>query len=185
MKRTLPLLLALLVLLAGGAVYGLWTQRWGRSDALAEAAGRLEHLPDTLLGWQVEPVEMDTQAMLQAGAVSWWARRFTLPRSGESVTVVLMCGRPGRMSVHLPQQCYRGEGYSVETAPVQRTLPDGDQQAQLWTARFSRQEASGTITLRIDWSWFGNGAWQAPTAPRWTFAPLPALYKPPRCTSST
>jgi len=33
------------------------------------------------------------------------------------------------------------------------------------------------VQLRIFWTWFGDGAWQAPDNPRITFAHLPALYK--------
>jgi hypothetical protein len=81
------------------------------------------------------------------------------------------------MSIHQPQACYLSTGYTMDAAPLQRTFTENDQPAQLWTARFSRQEATGLVHLRIDWSWFGAGQWQAPTAPRWSFASLPFLYK--------
>ena len=33
------------------------------------------------------------------------------------------------------------------------------------------------MQLRIFWTWFGDGTWQAPDSPRLTFAHLPVLYK--------
>ncbi len=53
----------------------------------------------------------------------------------------------------------------------------GDPAAHCWTTRFRKEENSGSVQLRIFWTWFGDGGWQAPASPRLTFAHLPALYK--------
>jgi hypothetical protein len=54
MRRSLPILVGLLLVLGAGAVHGLWTRRWLGSGELARAAGRLGTLPDSLGAWQGE-----------------------------------------------------------------------------------------------------------------------------------
>jgi hypothetical protein len=102
--------------------------------------------------------------------------RYTDARTGASALVILLCGRPGKMSVHRPEHCYRGAGYEMEAEPVRHTVGD-DSPADCWTAKFRKAGPAGAVRLRIFWTWFGDGAWQAPDSPRLTFAPLPALYK--------
>ena len=50
--------------------------------------------------------------------------------------------------------------------------------AEFLTARFRKEEALRAETIRIYWSWFSHGTWQAPENPRWAFSPAyQPLYK--------
>jgi hypothetical protein len=99
-------------------------------------------------------------------------------RHNGTVTVILMCGRAGRMSVHTPEVCYRGAGYEMHGAPAPLTVKSegSGQQDTLWTARFTKH-AGVAADLRLYWAWNADGAWQAPASPRWTFRGEPFLYK--------
>ena len=44
-------------------------------------------------------------------------------------------------------------------------------------AGFTRHDVTGDTDVRIFWSWYANGSWQAPESPRWAFARQPYLVK--------
>jgi hypothetical protein len=177
MSRFLPSMVGLAVLLGAGVVHGLWTERWQGSTELPDAAARLEGLPDNLGPWKGQPEPPDPDALKAAGAVGHWSRRFT-DGQGDSVGVLLLCGRPGQMAVHRPEHCYRTAGYEMVGAAERLTVGvAGLEGAEFWTARFRKEEADGPVQLRIYWAWSAGGAWQAPDSPRLAFTRQRALYK--------
>ena len=180
MRRPLPVLAGLAVLVGTGVVHGLWTERWRRSTELEEAAARLAGLPDDLGRWRGKRAEHDPAELAGAGAVGHWSRYFTDPASGETVLVILLCGRPGQIAVHRPEHCYQSAGYEMgEPALPVQLRPSGAQsgEARLFTGLFTRSGPSGPETLRIFWTWRARAGWQAPDNPRLEFARQRALYK--------
>ncbi|MCI0455471.1 MAG: EpsI family protein [Gemmataceae bacterium] len=177
MTRRLPILVGFALLAFSGLVHGLWTGRWEDSQALENAAARVEQVPLTLGGWKGRAQPVDHESFAQAGARGYWMRTYTEERTGEAVTMLLMCGRPGKMSVHTPDLCYRGAGYEVTGDPVRQTVPTPAGRAEFWTARMRKPGVGMATTLRIYWAWSTDGSWRAPDLPRWTFAGSPFLYK--------
>ncbi|MCC6417639.1 MAG: exosortase-associated EpsI family protein [Gemmataceae bacterium] len=177
MFRTLPILTGFILLLISGFVHGLWTGRWETSAALENAVARVTQVPTTLGDWQAKELPVDHEAFAQAGARSYWMRQYTNRRTGEGVTVLLMCGRWGKMSVHTPDLCYRGAGYEVAGEPIRQAVVTPAGRAEFWTARLRKIGAGATSALRIHWGWSPDGTWSAPDQPRWTFAGAPFLYK--------
>src|SRR5437588_9037498 len=90
--RLAPVLTGLGLVLLAGVVHGIWTQRWHHSPDLEAAAARLADLPGAVGQWQGEAAELDAQDLGASGAAGYWMRRFTHRRTGEVVTVVLLCG---------------------------------------------------------------------------------------------
>ena len=178
MPRTLPYALGLAAVIASGIVYGSWTGRWRKSPELEARAAKLRDLPDRVGRWQSTPADLEPDALALAGAEGWWSRRFTDERTGARVQAILLCGRPGPISVHAPQACYAGAGYALEAPPIKYAPPAAPDAApaEFWTGKF-KQPGAGGEELRIFWSWTGDGAWRASDYPRWDFARLPALYK--------
>ena len=178
MTRILTFAAGLAVVIASGVVYGAWTQRWQKSADLEARAAKLRDLPDEVGRWKSRPADLDPEALAMAGAEGSWVRRFTDERTGAQVLVILLCGRPGPISVHQPETCYGGAGYALAAPPIRYTprRGDGAPAAEFWTGKFKQPEVGGQ-ELRIFWSWFGDGAWSAPDNPRLAFARLPALYK--------
>ena len=174
MKRNLSIAIAVVLLLGSGLVHGLWTERWGTSQALAEAGARVANVPMQIGDWTGETNSVDIDSFAQAGALTYWSRTYRHD-TGKSVTVILMCGRAGRMAVHTPEVCYRGIGY--ETSGAISTCSIGDNpKAEFRTARFFREQGD-VSQLRILWSWNDGNKWQAPASPRWEFRGEPYLFK--------
>jgi hypothetical protein len=160
-------------------VHGFWTQRWQTSQALDAAVARLYAVPPHAGNWNSVPVEVDAEPYQQARAVGYWMRRYNQEGQGGSITVILMCGRAGHMSVHTPDICYRGAGFEMVGEPVQEAVAMGPAAApaEFWTARFRQPAKTAGSELRIYWAWSHDGSWQVPRAPRLTFAGAPYLYK--------
>jgi hypothetical protein len=176
MARPFALLTALAVLVTSGVVHGLWTERWQPSQLLQEAVARLERVPLEIGHWKGRALETDAEAFEQAGAQGYWSRQYTHPGKKSSVTVILMCGRAGRMAVHTPEVCYRGAGYEMVGAATSRSFAFGTRTDELATAHF-RKDAGLGVDLRLYWAWNAHGLWRAPGSPRWEFRGDPFLYK--------
>jgi hypothetical protein len=173
--RTIPLLLSTAVILAGGVLHGIGTDRWRQSTAVQTALARLNDLPERVGDWQATPVEMDAMVLRQAGAEGWWLRRFTNKRTGSQVTILLLCGPTRHMAIHQPEDCYRGAGYELAAPAAKLTFPGGHD--VFWTARFRKPASMTAANLRICWSWLADGRWRAPENPRFAFAGTSVLYK--------
>jgi hypothetical protein len=105
-------------------------------------------------------------------------RRYTNARTGDVVSVLLVCGRPGPMAAHTPDVCYGGAGYEMVGQPVRRTYrPTDAGPAEFWTARFHKPSDPLGGQLRIYWSWNARGDWEAADNARLAFAGAGALYK--------
>jgi hypothetical protein len=96
----------------------------------------------------------------------------------QSVLVILMCGRTGRMAVHTPEVCYRGAGYEMiqEPAAISIVSDAGSFEGAFRTANFV-SGADRPSGLQLHWAWSTGSLWQAPDSPRWTFRGEPFLYK--------
>lgn len=178
MLRALPLLVGLTVLGTAGLVHGLWTDRWRSAADLLEARDLVAELPADIGAWKGEEVEQDPDALEMAGAIGHYSRTFLDPKTGEKVLVILLVGKAARMAVHRPEHCYTAAGYELKSKPteVQVTPPDSEP-AELGTALFGRDEATGPSVLRIFWSYGTTQRWSAPANPRWQFARERVLYK--------
>jgi hypothetical protein len=172
MSRVLPLLLAVVV--SSGAAQGLWTNRWSSPAALQRATARLADLPATVGDWDGQPGELDARQLAVAEVSGHSLRRYVNRRSGAVVSVLLVCGRPGPVSVHSPEVCYRGIGFDTAGPRVRQAAPGGD----LWAVRFHKPAgATPEEHLRVLYSWNADGRWVAADNPRTAFARQPALYK--------
>lgn len=181
MNRLAAFLIALLVLVAVGFVHGMWGNRWGRPEELDTALARVALVPAAFGDWQAKDVELtpgDQRSFELAGAQRYWMRAYLHRRSQAAITVVLMCGRAGRMAVHTPEVCYRGAGYEMDgvALPVTVSGEAGVPLGAFWTARFSKHTGVAS-DLRLYWAWTADGVWQAPSSPRWLYRGAPFLYK--------
>jgi hypothetical protein len=180
MLRTFTILAVSAALTAfSGYVHGLWTGRWEDSPELEQALLRLQNVPATIGGAHGEPQTLDTRSVKLAGFRGYLLRRYDNRHTGTTVSVLLGCGRPGPLSVHTPDVCYRGAGFR-QAGPAEKYLvagKPGAPPAEFWTAKFIRGEGPGATHLRIFWGWNRQGEWQAPNNPRLAFAGAPALYK--------
>lgn len=179
MVRTLGLLTAALILVFSGVVHGLWTNRWAEPEELRAAVARLETVPMTLGDWDGQPMPMDARERQAAGGSGYLVRRYVNRRTGSVVSLLIVCGPSGPVSVHTPDVCYEGAGYQRVGAVVKHSLPTAAlrQPAEFWLARFRQEGAAVPGYRRIFWSWSTGKAWRAADKPRFAFAHFPVLHK--------
>jgi hypothetical protein len=179
MLRMLSLGAAVALVIVPGLIHGTWTGRWRSSRELKQAVARLDRVPQVIGEWKGKALELDRREVEHADLAGYVTRRYENRRTGSVVVLALMCGRPGPVSVHTPDVCYRGAGYELAASPIRFTavLETGGSPAEFWTARFQRPGLVARDQRRIFWAWSATGDWQAPENPRLTFARFPALYK--------
>jgi len=175
MARVYRLLTVFAVVASAGAVHGLWTNRWAAPAALERGAARMADLPMTLGDWDGQAEALDERHLAAADVSGHLLRHYVNRRSGAVVSVLLLCGRPGPISVHPPEVCFRGTGYDRVGARLKRPV-DGSGGA-FWVSRFAKQRSTVPEYLRLFHAWNATGKWEAAENPRTTFARHPALYK--------
>ncbi len=173
MLKILVTLFAGASIVASGYLHGLWTERWGKGEEPIRLAASLAQLPRQIGEWEAEDLEHKPTSLDQelAGSLQ---RRYTHIPTGESVTVAILCGRPGPICIHTPDVCYGASGFDVGK-PVKTAVPNLP--AEFWMADAIRQRTGETTQLRIFWAWSHQGEWQAVNDPRTSFASHPALLK--------
>jgi hypothetical protein len=174
--RIPPVLIGLPIVVAFGVAEGRWTNRWSMSDELQQATARLAGVPLTIGAWEGHDEALDERQVVQAEMSGYLSRQYVDRRSGRSLWVLLVCGRPGPTSLHTPDVCLPANGYG-ETATPERVSPTGEAEpAEFWMARF--QKAGDLPEPRqLLWSWSAGGPWMAPDHPRFAFGRYPFLYK--------
>jgi hypothetical protein len=176
MSRWLPLLLLLAVVVGSGIAHGVWSNRWNVSDGPERAAARLSQVPITFGDWDGRPGELPTRHVSVAELSGAHVCEYVNRRTGSVISALLVCGRPGPVSVHTPEICYTGAGYEVvgvRTRYSHPALPG----ASLWVCDFQKTNTATPERLRIFYGWSAQGEWSAPENPRLTFFRQPALYK--------
>jgi hypothetical protein len=176
MSRIFRLLAALPVVIAFGVVDGIWSERWGPSPDLEQAAARLDEVPIQVGNWEGHDKPIDKRQLERLGIRGYVNRVYVNRRTGAELEVFLVYGKRGPICVHTPDVCFEGAGYTRQGAITRRTAPRRVP-AEFWTARFRPAGGAMFPPKRIDWAWTINGDWQAPDSPRLAFARSAALYK--------
>src|SRR5262249_42479481 len=119
------------------------------------------------------PMDVNREQLTAAEADGYLARRYVNRRTGDEVSVLILCGRPGPIALHPPALCYQGSGYSIVSGPD--PFPAGAA-GSLQTVRMSK-EGHSPDQLRIFWGWSDGGAFAVPANPRMAYAGAGFLYK--------
>ncbi|MEO2089604.1 MAG: exosortase-associated EpsI family protein [Gemmataceae bacterium] len=166
---------AFLVAVAGaGVAHGLYTDRWGQSPDRAAAAAKLADIPRTIGPWVGEDRPMDPAEVAAAGVDGYVHRVYRNPATRQAVTLFVVCGRPGPVSVHTPDVCYQASGFMLAGSPARE--PVGP--AEVWSAVMAKPSAAVPEALAVRWAWrTPTAGWQAPDRPRVSFARSGVLYK--------
>jgi hypothetical protein len=162
------------LVLGYGYLEGRWTHRWQPSRQLERAAGRLDKLPLHVGNWEGEEHQLDPRQVAKGEISGYKMRHYTQRTTGKAVSMLLVCGRPGPMSLHTPEVCYPGAGFRQQDEPRREKIAGT---AEFWVARFHKPDAPDPEALRIYWGWTTGGTWKAPDHPRLAFASAPGLYK--------
>lgn len=170
---------ACLMIMTATLLQGWWTDRWSGVDVaeeLARGGERLEEqFPRSCGDWEaMSDLETDPRGLERAGAVGHVSRIYRHRRSGAEATVFVVCATPHDASGHTPDRCYPGSGFQAEETESRRsvTLEDG-RTAEVFTGTF----AKAGQTLRLFWTYGGDGTWIAPPIARLGLAGRPLVYK--------
>lgn len=169
-----------MLILGTGVLHGLQTDRWGESAKVLAAAERLNSIPTSFGNWTSEATEIPEDQLKIAEALGHFARQFRNSETGEVVNIMILCGRPGPISVHPPTVCFVGAGWQLEAEPKTISLSAALQEKSaesLWNTRFVRSVDGVPVRINTSWGWNSAGEWQAYENARLKTAGAPYLYK--------
>ncbi len=172
-RSVLLLTLALAVVVAHGVAHGLLTDRWSASDEPAASAARLADVPLAVGDWDGEDLSLDPRHQAVGEIRGYLLRRYVRRGDRATVSLLVVCGKPGPISVHTPDVCYRGAGFDPAAAPERQRVGAGE----FWAAEFRKRNAAVPARLRILWGWNDRGGWRAGDHPRFAYGRAPALFK--------
>lgn len=179
MARMLPVLMAIPVVVSFGLAEGVWMHRWKPLPDLELAAARLAQVPMPVGEWEGQALELDARQVAIGEIAGYIRRQYVHRRTGKSLTLMLLCGRAGPITVHPPEICFGGAGFSEVTPPEKFPVKGAaiTKPSEFWTAKFQKRGALEPEQIRIFWSWGAAGEWTAADYPRLKFASYPILYK--------
>jgi hypothetical protein len=164
MMRFLPLLLGIAAVAGSAYDSGRQSGRWQKLDDLSTVADRVKNVPSEVGEWRSEPREMDSHQLEVGGVVGHVSRLYINRKTGERVQILLICGRPGPISVHEPDVCYASAGY-VQNKDLEKIAVGSD---EFKAGTFTKGPPQAD-SLRILWGWSTDGQWKAPDNPRRAF----------------
>jgi hypothetical protein len=173
MLRLIASLTACGLALLCGLVHGYWTDRWNAPTDARDAGARLEQIPLTIGEWDGQAVEVKA-SQIEAALTGNVQRRYVNRLTGETVTLALVVGRPGPVSIHTPDVCYTASGYVI--GPRSHASVPGCN-AEFLTMDAVRTRATEESRVRLYWAWSAGTGWAAPEDPRLTFARFRVLHK--------
>jgi hypothetical protein len=177
MKTAFGVIAAMGLIIGTGLVHGSWTNRWRMAPGFAELAEHLDSVPMVMGDWVASRRELAPRELAATGAAGCLSRVYTNPKTGVAISVLLLCGLPGDITVHTPEACYPGAGYTMETPTnLARQYGSDGCTAEFQTAVARRGGAKPSV-LRIYWAWSGSKGWSAPQDARWVLAAEPILSK--------
>jgi hypothetical protein len=171
MLRWTAAALACVVLIASGLLHGYWTERFCPAQAPLDGANRIKQLPLDLGDWHGEELPFK-EGSAGAGVAGGIQRRYVHRTTGKSVSIALVCGRFGPVSIHTPDVCYVCSGFAV-----QQPRRSGDAGKEFWTSNAVKKGATDETHIRIYWAWNNGHGWKASADPRQEFAGSAVLYK--------
>jgi hypothetical protein len=179
--RTPHFLVAIALLVVGGAVHGMWTHRWSEAAATHAGIDLLSNISEPLGDWRPDTlIEVPPKEIPKGTTVV--CRQFVNEKANKRAVVSITSGVPGIVAAHTPDVCFLGSGYKLKGPPSKQTLPmSTGGSVSYYVADFEKTSAAGSEAVRCRWAWTADGAWQAPEYPRLFFARsqvnLPVLYK--------
>lgn len=177
MMRWIMGTVAAVALVMTGWVHGNWTDRWATDDLVTKAAAALDEIPMQFGEWEGKNLELK-QGQAGPGVAGCVQRSYVNRRTGVSVVIALVNGRPGPVATHTPEVCYGASGYTVQQKqPVE--VGDKNAPARFWTSDAVRKRVTEETRLRLYWAWNGGQGWSASTDARQEFprSSHPVLHK--------
>jgi hypothetical protein len=162
----------------GGVIHGRMSGRWGAHSVMKELASRLQKLPNKVGPWQMRaPQPLSEAAERTLECAGYISGQYENEETGEVVSMFVLLGPAGPISVHTPDVCYSSREYIVRKSPkkIQLSLAEGLKN-ELWVTTMQSTQLDASC-IRVYYGWSTGGAWSAPNVARFAFAGQPYLYK--------
>jgi len=159
-------------------VHGYYSNRWGAPADLSAAAERLASFPKTIGKWNYvsDLRELPPAVCEELGLAGYISRDYQNHATGETVSVLLMVGQPGKLLRHEPDVCYanrdnKQEGEAFET----KVTPEDANKFR--TLRYTSPSATGE-KFTVTYGMKAEGSnWDVPYWRRFEFTGGSHLFK--------
>jgi hypothetical protein len=179
LRPALGFLILLIVTLTAGWLHGSLSNRWGpRPDAKVAADLFRRELAPEVGNWRMRKesvFEPEVLRILQCPA--YISRVYEHQQTGDVVTVMVIVGPPGPVSVHTPEVCYPSQDYTL--GGKRRLVPIKDTQGTnhaFWEVALKGNSLVGE-ELHVMYGWSRGDIWEAHQHPRFGYGGLTHLYK--------
>jgi len=171
--------IAAILIVATGYVHSVWSFRWSAARELKAAGEKLSRVPLVIGDWTGKDSPLDERQASVGRIYASVSRQYVNAKTGRAVSILLLCGRPGPLSVHTPEVCYGNSGFTIagDRSKMAVDYP-GAAPAEFWALKVSKADPVRPERLIIDYGWFSDDHWSAPEIDaRFVFAGQPVLYK--------
>lgn len=171
-------LLAMGLILASGVYVGKMSNRWGPSQDSLAAAEKLESFPEEFGKWKLQSsAEMSEAEINELQPGGYISRVYAIPESGERVSVMVVIGPSGPISLHTPTANLGGCLYGYKEVEPPMATAVGDSGDQFWKATYAENTLDANL-VRVYYGWTPGNHWAATGKyRRWSLAGYPYLYK--------
>lgn len=177
-RLVIALVVGIGITVATGVVCGRVSQRWGPVPDMVAAANHLKSLPAQIGSWHLVGEEMMPATTIRTLSCAGYVNRKYVDRhSGDTVSLAIIVGPTGPISVHTPEICYSSQAYSIEEPRRRVQLAvAGANDDSFWCTTFRSKNAMAE-QLRVYYGWCADRKWTAAESPRFNFAGQPLLFK--------
>ncbi len=182
MNRYWPFAAVIVIVVAGGALHGVWSDRWEpiSHEKRAQAAHLLKEFPTRLGEWESTEQPWSDIDYGQEGDFTTITRRFVNRRTGQAVSTLFASGYPRHMGLfHTPLECYPALGYTLAHPTYLCTIDRGPtaQPGRFLVCDFQKTHGPMTQYVRVLWGYSAWGDWDMPEHPSLRYGAYSVLYK--------
>ncbi len=183
----LPAIVAVVVIGIGTVMQGKYSERWTTmtSEVLDNFTACVERFPRVLGDWEgKDDPPISDEVWEKTNCTAYISRNYRNKKTGAEVSCYLVSGTAKHITIHSPDWCYVGAGFTLQGEIQDHTvkLPSGSdmEDPEFATAVFIKEEGMTSGGLRIFWTYSDDGVWKGPTSSNWakaSYGGRPAMYK--------
>lgn len=182
LRPIMPAMIAAVVLVgtvAGGVVQRQYDSRTTDKQALERAAGLLNRqLPDQVGNWRLlAKQELSPEVVKMLRCPAHLNRVYVHDQTGDRITVAVIVGPAGPVSVHTPEICYSSRDFAIQAPRTVTKITDKTEaEHTLWSLRLNSNDPLGP-KLQVFYGWSQGANWEAVKDPRFKYSANELLYK--------
>jgi hypothetical protein len=176
-KIVLGTLMTVAITIASGILQGSLSNRWGASQEQRRVGAKLEQCPKDVPNWKLHAEKpLEQVAIDQLIPYGYFQREYVSCDSGDMVSVTVIVGPSGTLSVHTPEVCYAGLNFDQLEERKVIDIPDPSGQNTIWKVALRSKKVDQRI-MENYYAWSEGDRWVAAENPRYSFATRPYIYK--------